>query len=109
MATAVLEPPGQDRLDLGQQHRFGDVVVHARGQPHLPVLERGRGHRDDRRAAGRPLTAADLGRGLVAVENRQLPIHQHRLIASPQHQLDRLPAVADHIAAISELGEDGDS
>jgi hypothetical protein len=77
MAPAVLEPAGQHRLDLGQQHRLGDVVIHASGQARLPVLQHRRGHRDDRCAAGRPFAAADLGRGLVAVEHWQLAVHQH--------------------------------
>jgi hypothetical protein len=108
MVPVAVEPAGQDRLDLGQQHRLGEVVVHARGQAPLPVRKHRRGHRDDRCAAGRPLTAADLGRGLVAVEDRQLAVHQHRPVDPSWHQFDGLPAIADHLGAVPELGEDGE-
>jgi hypothetical protein len=83
------------------------VVIHARGQASLPVLQQGRGHRDDRCSAGDPLTAANLGRGLVAIQDRQLAVHQHQPVTPLQHQVHRLLAIADNIGAIPEPGEDG--
>jgi hypothetical protein len=85
------------------------VVVHARSQASLPVLQHGPGHRDDRRVGSGSLTAADLGRGLVAIQDRQLAVHQHQPVPPLRHQLHRTLAVVGHIGPISESGQDGDS
>jgi hypothetical protein len=58
---------------------------------------------------GWPLTATDLGRGLVAIKNRQLAVHQHGSVASSQYQLDCQLAVTGYIGVVSEPGEDGES
>ena len=58
---------------------------------------------------GGSLAASDLGRGLEAIQNRQLAVHQHQPVAPSRHLLHGLLAVANAIGVIAEPGEDGDA
>jgi hypothetical protein len=55
-----------------------------------------------------PSRRRDLGRGLEAVQNWQLAVHQHQPVAPSRHLLHGPLAVANDIGVIAEPGEDGD-
>jgi hypothetical protein len=55
------------------------------------------------------LPPADLGRGLIPIQHRQLAVHQHGPMVAQHHRLHRFPAVTDDIGAVAELGQDGDA
>ena len=79
-----------------------DVVVHAGIEAALPVLtERVCGHGQDRHGGSR--AGADRARGLQAVHDRHLHVHQDRVIAALANLLQGFGAV------VGEIGVEADA
>src|SRR3954463_1628260 len=92
---------GVERSDEGfDTDRFGEVVVHPRGQAHLAVtLHRVGGHGDDARPFVRP-HADDPAGGLQAVHLWHLHVHEDDVVLLAYYRLDRLQTVRGEVGAV---------
>jgi hypothetical protein len=85
--------------------RLGQVIIHARSQTARDVSrESGGGHRNDRDPAlarvGQP---PNVLRGLKAIHDGHLAVHQHAVERFARHRLHReLPVLNEHHVAVSQ-------
>ena len=75
---------------------LGDVVVHAGSQGLFPVPGHGVGGHGDDGQGLKPGVLAEAPGGLVAVHDRHLHVHEHRVESARDHGIHRLLAVGGH-------------